>query len=293
MNTDANKEQRALEHIQSVVDKLLDPEGGCPWDRAQTPVSLCEYIIEECHELVDAIRSGKPGHACDEMGDLLFLLIITARRFADAGSFSLADALNAGADKMTRRHPHVFGDAHFASHAEFARAWAEIKKAEKAEAGERDGGLLSSVPAGLPPLTKAYRLHSKAAQAGFTWDEEEDVERQIESEWLELLDARASGDETAKEHELGDMLFSLVELGRRMGIKAAHALDMADNRFRRRFEAMEKLAKERGRDFAALDLDAKDELWNEVKEQETSSGSSGEHHVPFVSPSAVSGESGK
>lgn len=105
MNTDANKEQRALEHIQSVVDKLLDPEGGCPWDRAQTPVSLCEYIIEECHELVDAIRSGKPGHACDEMGDLLFLLIITARRFADAGSFSLADALNAGADKMTRRHP--------------------------------------------------------------------------------------------------------------------------------------------------------------------------------------------
>lgn len=293
MNTDANKEQRALEHIQSVVDKLLDPEGGCPWDRAQTPVSLCEYIIEECHELVDAIRSGKPGHACDEMGDLLFLLIITARRFADAGSFSLADALNAGADKMTRRHPHVFGDAHFASQAEFARAWAEIKKAEKAEEGERDGGLLSSVPAGLPPLTKAYRLHSKAAQAGFTWDEEEDVERQIESEWLELLDARASGDETAKEHELGDMLFSLVELGRRMGIKAAHALDMADNRFRRRFEAMEKLAKERGRDFAALDLDAKDELWNEVKEQETSSGSSGEYHVPFVSPSAVSGESGK
>ena len=293
MNTDANKEQRALEHIQSVVDKLLDPEGGCPWDRAQTPVSLCEYIIEECHELVDAIRSGKPGHACDEMGDLLFLLIITARRFADAGSFSLADALNAGADKMTRRHPHVFGDAHFASQAEFARAWAEIKKAEKAEAGERDGGLLSSVPAGLPPLTKAYRLHSKAAQAGFTWDEEEDVERQIESEWLELLDARASGDETAKEHELGDMLFSLVELGRRMGIKAAHALDMADNRFRRRFEAMEKLEKERGRDFSALDLDAKDELWNEVKEKETSSGSSGEHHVPFVSPSAVSGESGK
>ena len=147
MNTDANKEQRALEHIQSVVDKLLDPEGGCPWDRAQTPVSLCEYIIEECHELVDAIRSGKPGHACDEMGDLLFLLIITARRFADAGSFSLADALNAGADKMTRRHPHVFGDAHFASQAEFARAWAEIKKAEKRK---REKGTAGFSPPYLP-----------------------------------------------------------------------------------------------------------------------------------------------
>ena len=168
------------------------------------------------------------------------------------------------------------------------------RKSKRRKKRKREKGTAGfSPPAGLPPLTKAYRLHSKAAQAGFTWDEEEDVERQIESEWLELLDARASGDETAKEHELGDMLFSLVELGRRMGIKAAHALDMADNRFRRRFEAMEKLAKERGRDFAALDLDAKDDLWNEVKEQETSSGSSGEHHVPFVSPSAVSGESGK
>lgn len=147
MNTDANKEQRALEHIQSVVDKLLDPEGGCPWDRAQTPVSLCEYIIEECHELVDAIRSGKPGHACDEMGDLLFLLIITARRFADAGSFSLADALNAGADKMTRRHPHVFGDAHFASQAEFARPGRKSKRRKKRK---REKGTAGFSPPYLP-----------------------------------------------------------------------------------------------------------------------------------------------
>lgn len=293
MSDEMTKDQQALAHIQSVVEKLLDPEGGCPWDKAQTPVSLCEYIIEECHELVDAIRAGKPGHACDEMGDLLFLLVITARRFADAGSFSLADALNAGADKMTRRHPHVFGDAHFANQDEFTRAWAEIKKAEKAAAGEKEGGVLSSVPTGLPPLTKAYRLHSKAAQVGFTWDEEEEVERQIEAEWLELLDAKASGDDDAKEHELGDMLFSLVELGRRMGIKAAHALDMADNRFRARFETMEKLAQEQGKDFASLDLDAKDELWNEAKAKENPSSSGERHderHVPFVNPSTASGD---
>ncbi len=290
MSNDSTKEQQALARIQSVVDKLLDPEGGCPWDKAQTPVSLCEYLIEECHELVDAIRSGKPGHACDEMGDLLFLLLIVARRFADAGSFSLADALNAGADKMTRRHPHVFGDAHFTDQAEFTKAWAEIKKAEKAATGEKEDGILSSVPTGLPPLTKAYRLHSKAAQVGFTWDEEEDVERQIEAEWLELLDAKACGDERAKEHELGDMIFSLVELGRRMGIKAAHAVDMADNRFRARFEAMENLAKEQGKDFTSLELDAKDELWNEVKAKEYPSGKPHEHSVAFVSPSAHPGE---
>ena len=290
MSNDSTKEQQALARIQSVVDKLLDPEGGCPWDKAQTPVSLCEYLIEECHELVDAIRSGKPGHACDEMGDLLFLILIVARRFADAGSFSLADALNAGADKMTRRHPHVFGDAHFTDQAEFTKAWAEIKKAEKAATGEKEDGILSSVPTGLPPLTKAYRLHSKAAQVGFTWDEEEDVERQIEAEWLELLDAKACGDERAKEHELGDMIFSLVELGRRMGIKAAHAVDMADNRFRARFEAMENLAKEQGKDFTSLELDAKDELWNEVKAKEYPSGKPHEHSVAFVSPSAHPGE---
>ena len=287
MDNDSIKEQQALTRIQNVVDKLLDPEGGCPWDKTQTPISLCEYLIEECHELVDAIRSGKPGHACDEMGDLLFLLLIVARRFADAGSFSLADALNAGADKMTRRHPHVFGDAHFTDQAEFTKAWTEIKKAEKAAAGEKEGGILSSVPTGLPPLTKAYRLHSKAAQVGFTWDEEEEVERQIEAEWLELLDAKASGDERAKEHEFGDMIFSLVELGRRMGIKAAHAVDMADNRFRARFEAMENLAKEQGKDFASLELDAKDELWNEVKAKEYPSGKPHEHSVAFVSPSAA------
>lgn len=279
-----NDAQEALGHLQSVIEKLLDPAGGCPWDKAQTPVSLCEYLIEECHELVDAIRSGKPGHACDEMGDLLFLLIFTAQRYASEGSFSLADALNAGADKMTRRHPHVFGNATFATQAEFTKAWTQIKKAEKAATGEQETGALASVPTGLPPLTKAYRLHAKAAQAGFTWDEDEEVERQVEAEWLELLDARASGDPAAQEHELGDMIFSLVELGRRMEIKAAHATDMAANRFRARFQAMETLAQERGLDFAALSLDEKDELWNEVKAAEPKSTTPAPSAAPFVKP---------
>ena len=144
---------------------------------------------------------------------------------------------------------------------------AAVEAEKEAEAGEPKG-TLSSVPSGLPPLTKAYRVHAKAAGAGFTWDEDEDVERQVEAEWLELLDARASGSEAEKEHELGDMIFTLVELGRRMGVKAASAVDSAANRFRARFEAMENLARERGLDFKELSLDDKDDLWNEVKAAE-------------------------
>jgi ATP diphosphatase len=246
---------------------------------------MCEYLIEECHELVDAIRSNKPGHACDEMGDLLFVLLLMARRFELAGQFSLGDALKIGADKMVRRHPHVFSGESCDSMDDLMKNWAAIKKAEKeAEAGEPKG-TLSSVPSGLPPLTKAYRVHAKAASAGFTWDDDEDVERQVEAEWLELLDARASGTEAEKEHELGDMMFTLVELGRRMGVKAASAVDSAANRFRSRFEAMEALARERGLDFKELSLDDKDDLWNEVKAAEPAERSG--QAVDFAAPKDV------
>ena len=275
------QEVEQLQRFESVINALIDPEKGCPWDRDQTPESMCEYLIEECHELVDAIRSGMPGHACDEMGDLLFVLLLIARRFELAGQFSLGDALKMGADKMIRRHPHVFGDAECSSIDQLMKNWAAIKKAEKEQQAEK-AGILSSVPSGLPPLTKSYRLHAKAAAAGFTWDEDEEVERQVESEWLELLDARASGDDIAKEHELGDMIFSLVELGRRMGIKAASAADAAANRFRARFEQMEKLAAEKGEDFKSLTLDQKDELWNLVKENEPKFQSA--HAVEFAIP---------
>lgn len=261
-------EQEQLLRFQDVINQLIDPEKGCPWDREQTPVSMCEYLIEECHELVDAIRSGKPGHACDEMGDLLFVLLLMARRFELAGQFSLGDALKMGADKMIRRHPHVFEEKSCESMDELMKNWAAIKKTEKEAEGEGAKGVLSSVPSGLPPLTKAYRLHAKAAGAGFTWDDDEEVERQVEAEWLELLDARASGSDKAIEHELGDMIFTLVELGRRMGVKAGNAVDFAANRFRSRFEGMEALAREQGLDFKELSLDDKDELWNEVKAAE-------------------------
>ena len=262
----------ALDRLSSVIDRLIAPD-GCPWDSVQTPETLTEYIVEECHELVEAIRSGKTADIIEEMGDVAFLLVLVGKLMNRKGEPGLAEALDAETAKMIRRHPHVFADTAYASQSEQFKDWERIKREEKAAAGDGPKGTYDSLPRGLPPLTKAYRIHAKADRVGFTWPEDEDVERQVEAEWLELLDAIADGDEAAIEHEFGDHLFSLVELGRRKGIKAAPALNAATERFLARFIAMETLARERGLDFVNLSLDAKDELWNEVKASEKAASS--------------------
>lgn len=271
-------ETSALDKLQSVIDRLTGPE-GCPWDKEQSPESLADYVIEESHELVEAIRAGDVRDVCSELGDVAFLLLFIARLYEKKQAFTLEDALNGSAAKMIRRHPHVFGDAHFESKEEQLRAWEAIKRAEKktedTETEEAAGaetaanaGIFDSLPKGLPPLIKAYRIHSKASRVGFTWPEDEEVEQQVEAEWLEWLDVAATNNKQAQQHELGDMLFTLVELGRRKGIKASEALDYATMRFLRRFAGMEALARARNLDFPNLSLDDKDELWNEVKAAE-------------------------
>ena len=261
----------ALAEMEGVLERLLGPD-GCPWDQTQTPESLTDYLVEECFELVEAIRAGKDVDVREELGDVGFLLLFVSRLLAKRGGPTLAEALRLGSAKMIRRHPHVFGSVTLSSSEELYRNWEHIKRAEKAESDEegepRTPGLYDSLPKGLPPLVRAYRIHSKAARAGFTWPEDEEVEQQVEAEWLELLDACASGDENAIDHEFGDHLFSLVELGRRKGIKASASLDAANRRFLDRIRRVEALARERGLDFVTLSLDEKDELWNEIKAQE-------------------------
>ncbi len=263
----------ALDALSGVVDRLLGPD-GCPWDKEQTPESLAGYFIEESCELAAAIRAGKVHDARDECGDLLFLLLFVARLYADKGAFTLEDALKSSAAKMIRRHPHVFSGTQFADREEQLREWERIKRSEKHEDAPKDeepAGIFADLPAALPSLLKAYRVHSKAARVGFTWPEDTDVEQQVEAEWLEFLDAAQLEGEEGREaqgRELGDLIFSLVEMGRRKGIKADAALDACVGRFLTRFAGMERLARERGLDFAALSLDDKDELWNEVKAAE-------------------------
>ncbi len=277
---------QGLQAVIDVIDRLLAPE-GCPWDREQTPESLADYVIEECFELVEAIRSGKVHDVREELGDVMFLLAFIGRLYADKGQFTLDEAMEGNAAKMIRRHPHVFAEGECASREELLRNWERIKREEKAAAmadgadgaGDGDGkaasaeetpkGVFDSLPKGLPPLVKAYRLHSKAARVDFTWESDEDVEQQVEAEWLEWLDASASDDKERQEQELGDLLFTIVELGRRKGIKANAALDYATLKFLRRFEGMEALARERGLDFPNLSFEEKDALWNEVKAAET------------------------
>jgi ATP diphosphatase len=265
----------SLRLLRDVVDTLIAP-GGCPWDREQTPSSLCEYVLEEAHELVEAVRHGSTADVVEEIGDVLFLLVFIGILYENAGpGLTLDEVISASAAKMIRRHPHVFSDTVFASREEQLAAWERIKREDKADDAGMPASIFGSVPKGLPPLLKAYRIHSKAARAGFTWDSDEDVEQQVEAEWLELLDAFASGDKDAQAHELGDMLFTLVELGRRKGIKASAALDGTTWRFLGRFAAMEESARNRGLDFTALTMEEKNALWETAKAWEKGETASG------------------
>ena len=257
-----------LAELNGVIATLIAPD-GCPWDKEQTPASLCDYVLEEAHELVEAIRHGSAADACEELGDVLFLLSFIGMLYEKNNTFTLDDALRTASAKMIRRHPHVFAGTTFANREEQLKAWEHIKQAEKQDAA--DGvpqGIFSSLPKSLPPLLKAYRIHSKAARADFTWDNDQDVELQVEAEWLELVDALQTGSKEAQEHELGDILFTLVELGRRKGIKASAALDATCHRFLTRFNRMEELSRSQGKDFSAVSMEEKNALWETAKSEE-------------------------
>ena len=258
----------ALEELQAVIERLTDAENGCPWDKEQTHKSISGNMVEEAYEAVDAIEADDVAHMREELGDVLLQVVLQSQIAADAGEFTIDDVCRDVNAKIVRRHPHVFGDVTFDNLDEQLKTWEKIKRAEHTDAEGKPQGLFDSLPSSLPPLTKAYRIHTKAARVGFTWPEDEEVEQQVEAEWLEWLDASAGDDAEAQKHELGDLIFSITEMGRRKGIKASEALDLATARFLRRFARMEELARQQGKDFPDLSLDEKDELWNAAKEEE-------------------------
>ncbi|SDL38484.1 ATP diphosphatase [Maridesulfovibrio ferrireducens] len=251
---------KSLEKLQGVISALLGPD-GCPWDKDQTPRSLCDYVIEEAFELVEAIRADDSKEAMEELGDVMFLLLFIAELYEKKGSFSLADSLDSSSAKMIRRHPHVFAETKIDNQDELLRNWEKIKRSEKDDSNK----LFDSLPKGLPPLLKSYRINSKAAHTGFTFESDEQCTQQLESEWKEWNEALESGDSAKSEEEFGDYLFALVELGRRKGIKANSALDVTNNKFLGRFSKMEDLAKEQNKDVSEMELSELNELWNQVK----------------------------
>ena len=262
--------------VWEVIDSLLGPQ-GCPWDKEQTPESLGDYILEETFELVDAIRRGAWGQeVAEELGDVFFLLFFLCRLLQDREQIpGLQKVWEANAGKMKDRHPHVFADVQCSTREELHQKWEEVKRREKGntEATDYARASVGSIPASLPPLLRAYRLHAKAAKAGFTWESNREQERSLEKECSELRQALTSGNQERLEEEFGDILFSLVEFGRRQGVKANAALHKANLKFIGRFEAMLDLARERGLDWSDLTMQEKDDLWEEVKKKESAARS--------------------
>lgn len=264
------------EPIQNILQHLLAPD-GCPWDREQTPHSLCEYLVEEVYEFVEAVRSEREQEIREELGDVSFLLFFMAELLSRQHGIDLQQAWEMSAAKMKRRHPHVFGDQDFETRDELIQTWEQIKAQEKQNnaTGKRQADKMASLPESLPPLPKAYRIHAKAEKSGFTWDSDREQASALEKEWKEWEEVRGSKDQTRKEEEFGDLLFSLVEQGRREGVKANAALHRANQKFLRRFERAVELAEERGLDWDRLGMEQKDRLWEEAKAEERQGGVSG------------------
>jgi MazG family protein len=217
-------------------------------------------------ELVDAIEGGDPAAVCEELGDVLFQLVFVARLFAKQGDFSIDEVVRRNTEKMIRRHPHVFSDARVSTAEGVRRRWGEIKKAEKAGRNENES-VLDSVPAKLPALLRAYRLSERAARTGFDWDDLNGVMEKVGEEWAEFSAAvaKSPADDGAAEMELGDLLFTLVNVARLARTHPEKSLSKASRKFEQRFREMEKMALESGRSIDEVPRQEKEELWEEAK----------------------------
>lgn len=258
-------QESPIARLLEVMDRLRDPDGGCPWDLEQDFRSIAPYTIEEAHEVADAIERGDMAQLKDELGDLLFQVVFHARMAREIGEFGFDEVAAAVADKLIRRHPHVFGDGDGTGMDAEAQTenWERIKAAERHEAGMTRH--LDGVPAALPPLRRAVKLQKRAARAGFDWPDLKPVMAKIREELAELEYELDNGDRDRMEDELGDVLFAIANLARKLGIDADGALRRTNLKFETRFRAMETAAGRRGQRFEDLDLDAQEELWQEVK----------------------------
>jgi len=262
----------AFERLHSIIRTLRSPE-GCPWDREQTPESLRGNLLEEAYELVEAVDEKDPAHVREEAGDLYLLVTMIAHMYEERGLFTVAESLDSISEKLIRRHPHVFADSDASTPDAVIRQWNEIK--ETVEGRRPKDSVLDSVSRALPPLERAYKLQKKAAKAGFDWTDVEDVLGKLREEIAETEEARDSGNPAAVEAEIGDILFSAVNLSRFLGVDPSVALHGAVERFSRRFRYVEKGMAREGLPLSADNMARMDALWNEAKAQKTDESSAG------------------
>lgn len=255
----ADRLQR-FDTLKQIVAILRSP-GGCPWDREQTHDSIKENLLEESYESLEALDSGDPAKMCEEFGDLLLQIMLHARMAEESGEFAVADVIAGISAKLVRRHPHVFGDVTVHTSQDVMINWEKIKRAERI----KDAHMLASVPRHMPALAYAQAVQKRVARVGFDWPGLEGVLDKVQEE-IEELRAAATQDE--KRHELGDLLFALVNLGRWLGLDAEESLRLTNQRFYRRFSYIEDACHQRGQTISDLSLEEMDRLWEEAKRAE-------------------------
>lgn len=254
----------ALQELIEIVAKLRSPDGGCPWDLAQTPETLTPYIIEEAYEAVDAIKSGDKEAVIDELGDLLLQVVLQAQIASEANDFTLAEVAENINKKMIRRHPHVFGDVKVNSTEEVKQNWEKIKAAEKGETNDLFSTKLSRYARQLPPLMAAMKISKKAAALGFEWENIEGVWEKFHEEVGEFEEALKSEDKEHQQAEMGDILFVLVQLARWYDLNPEQALQGTNHRFLKRFALVETMC---NRPLSEYTLAEFEQMWQSAKAQ--------------------------
>lgn len=254
---------QALQRLLAIMAQLRAPE-GCPWDAEQTPESLKPYLLEECYETLEAIDSGDPNKVREELGDLLLQIVFQTRMYEERSAFSMSEVINGIADKLERRHPHVFGDSECRTPAEVSEQWETIKKREKQKA-QQPSTLLGSIPTALPGLMHVTKLTERASRAGFDWPKVDSALAKVREEMTELEQALQENDRQATADELGDLLFATANLGRYLNIDAEDALRKTVSRFKERFTHIEDSLTRDGRTPQQATLEELRTLWDEAK----------------------------
>lgn len=253
---------RATDNFQRLIDIVDELRQKCPWDMVQTKETIRHLTIEETYELVDAIVNDDYQEMKIELGDLLMHMIFYASLARDDNHFDIADVLETQINKLIRRHPHIYGNLQGASQEQIKGNWEKIKAEEKAEKGIKKISVLDGVPNQLPALIKAQRMQEKASSQGFDWDNKEQVWEKVQEEIQEFAEAKSTEEQAA---EMGDLLFSLVNYCRFLGINADDALSRTNHKFKTRFQHVEDRARESGRKLSDLDLEEMDRYWEEAK----------------------------
>lgn len=265
-----NKKASQMEQLLAIMSQLRDPHRGCPWDLKQNFDSIVPYTLEEAYEVADAIEQKNWNDVKEELGDLLFQVVFYAQMAKEQGLFKFDDVVAGISEKLVRRHPHVFSDADFDDEAAVQQNW-EAEKTKERAAKKQDMSLLADIPNALPALMRADKIQKRCANVGFDWDELAPVVDKVKEELDEVMDEviQAVPEQQRIEEELGDLLFSVVNLSRHLKVKPELALQKANKKFEKRFRQVEENVLEQGKIISQCSLTELDEAWNSVKEKES------------------------